>query len=96
MSPHREQIAAFAKEILVGFLDGFTEDDITEETPIGEGGLAVESIGILEVVVNLEQEYDISIPDEIIERFASSTFGVLVDEIMTLASATVETESGVR
>jgi acyl carrier protein len=96
MSSLREQVAAFTKTIFAGFLEGDAESDIDEETVIGEGGLGVESIGILEVVVHLEQEFDISIPDDVVKRMASSTFGALVDEVVGLIPASADSEGAVR
>lgn len=95
MSPLREQIAAFVTSILAEFLDGEIVGDIGWDTPIGEDGLGIESISILEVVVHLEREYDMSIPDEAIDTMASSTFGVLVDEVIAHLPATAGTESRV-
>ena len=91
MSTMREDIAAFVKSVLAEFLDEELES-VGWETPVGEGGLAVESIGMLEVVVQLEREYDISLSDEVIERMVSATFGGLVDEVVALRATTSESE----
>lgn len=90
MSPTRDEIAAFVTAILVEFLDDEVGDTIDRDTPVGEDGLGVESIGILEVVVKLEREYDISLSDESIERMVSTTFGALVDEVALHLPVTVE------
>ncbi|MGM1061564.1 phosphopantetheine-binding protein [Saccharothrix sp. Mg75] len=90
MPPSREEIADFVTSVLANFLEGEFDEGIDWAAPIGADGLGVESIGILEVVVNVEQEYDLSIPDEVIERMASGTFGALVDEVAALHPATAE------
>ena len=95
MSTVREEIAAFVTSILAKFLDGEIEGDIDWETPVGADGLGIESIGILEVVVQLEREYEMSLSDEAIERMVSSTFGVLVDEVVAHHPATAASESRV-
>ncbi|WP_370967228.1 acyl carrier protein [Amycolatopsis sp. cg9] len=87
-----EEIAAFVKSVLEGFLDEDIEGAVGWDTPIGEGGLGVESIGLLEIVVHLEREYDVSLSDELIERMVTATFGGLVDEVHALVQDTQESE----
>ncbi|MBE1501815.1 acyl carrier protein [Amycolatopsis lexingtonensis] len=88
----REEIAAFVKSVLEGFLDEDIEGAVGWDTPIGEGGLGVESIGLLEIVVHLEREYDVSLSDELIERMVTATFGGLVDEVRALVQDARESE----
>lgn len=88
----REAIATFVKSVLEGFLDEDIEGVIGWDTPIGDGGLGIESIGLLEVVVHLEREYDVGLSDEVLERMASATFGGLVDEVLALLPAAPESE----
>jgi acyl carrier protein len=88
----KEEIATFVKSVLEGFLDEDMEGAIGWDTPLGDGGLGVESIGLLEVVVHLEREYDVSLSDEMIDRMVSATFGGLIDEVVTILSEAPESE----
>ena len=42
-------------------LRGISVDDVTENTPIIGEGLGLDSVDILEVLVNIEQKYDVKI-----------------------------------
>lgn len=88
----KEEIATFVKSVLEGFLDEDMEGAVGWDTPLGDGGLGVESIGLLEVVVNLEREYDVSLSDEMIDRMVSATFGGLIDEVVTILAEAPESE----
>jgi len=53
-------------------------DDIKEDAPLfGEGGLGLDSIDALELVVALEKEFGIKIPDEDIGREAFASVSAL-------------------
>ncbi len=62
-SEHRQRI----KEILVETLkmEGLTPESIGDETPLwAEGGLGLDSVDALELMVVLEQEFGVRVEDE--------------------------------
>ncbi len=65
------------KEILVDQLDADI-DSITLETDIADD-LGADSLDVVEMLMNIEGEFDIEIPDEEIENL--KTVGALVDYI---------------
>ena len=63
------------RTILAMYSDGaFSADRIPDDVPIfGTGGIVIKSLNILEVLCEIEQTFDINIPDEDLteELFAS-------------------------
>ena len=49
-------------------LDGLTPEEIESETPLFEGGLGLDSVDALELVLGLEQEFDIKVQSDQIEK----------------------------
>jgi acyl carrier protein len=59
-------------------------DDIGDTTPIfGEEGLKLDSIDALELVVLVEERFNVSIPDEETGRLAFESVSVLADYILS-------------
>ncbi|MGK5693435.1 acyl carrier protein [Streptomyces sp. URMC 128] len=54
---------------------------ISPATPLGAGGLELESLSFVELTVHVEREYGIQFDDETVDRFAHTTLGELVDGI---------------
>ncbi|MFL6247709.1 MAG: phosphopantetheine-binding protein [Thermoanaerobaculia bacterium] len=76
------------KELLIERLkfEDMTPDDIADDEPLFAGGLGLDSIDALEIVVMLETEFGIKVKNESSARdyFRSiSTLATLVDEKLT-------------
>lgn len=76
------------KELLIERLkfEDMTPDDIGDDDPLFAGGLGLDSIDALEIVVMLETEFGIKVKNESSARdyFRSiSTLATLVDEKLT-------------
>lgn len=54
---------------------------ISPATPLGAGGLELESLSFVELTVHVEREYGIQFDDETVDGFAHTTLGELVDGI---------------
>ncbi|MCP3799388.1 phosphopantetheine-binding protein [Allokutzneria sp. A3M-2-11 16] len=61
--------------------------NITDESPIGVGGLDLESIRLIELIARLQREYEIEIPDADIELLIPMTFSELVDYVLQRRAA---------
>jgi len=64
----RGDVVNFIKQdLLLDQLDlkgtGLTLVDIKDETPLAEGGLAIDSVDMLDLLVGVEREYALHLPD---------------------------------
>ena len=59
------------KAILIDQLDA-DEDDVTMEALIGDD-LGADSLDIADIVMSIEEEFDIEVPDEDAEKFQTVT-----------------------
>ena len=88
------------KQILVETLklEGLTPEAITDEAPLwGEGGLGLDSVDALELMVVLEQEYGVRIDDEEIgqESLANVvSLEALLDRLRTAGGSAESGQSG--
>ncbi|WP_127533592.1 acyl carrier protein [Paenibacillus kobensis] len=57
------------------------EGPITDATLLGAGGMELDSIKVIELVVRLEANYGISVPDEELKQIYDYTIGQLTDLI---------------
>ncbi|MGJ6968491.1 acyl carrier protein [Streptosporangium sp. G11] len=87
MSAEKQEILAFVIHIIEDVVGITLGDDIGESTPVGPQGLGLESISMLEVLVQLEREYEITLPDEAMDELLSGTLGGFVDEVVKYRSA---------
>jgi acyl carrier protein len=83
MNDDRATVAAKVKQLLVtGLRIDMRPEEINESVPIfGEGGLGLDSIDALELVVLIEEAFGISVPDEEIGREAFASVAVLTDYV---------------
>lgn len=87
------------KQILVETLklEGMTPESLGDETPLwGEGGLGLDSVDALELMVVLEQEYGVRIEDEEIGQKALAnvvSLEALVDRLRAAGGSTTGGES---
>ncbi|HEY3346099.1 MAG TPA: phosphopantetheine-binding protein [Nitrospirota bacterium] len=56
--------------------------EIDEDAPLFGEGLGLDSIDALELVVGLEQEFGVNVPDEAVGREAFGSISALADFIM--------------
>lgn len=68
-------------------LEGLTPDKIGDETPLFAGGLGLDSVDALELVVGLEQEYGIVIKSHEIDK-------TIFTSVQTLARFVESARSG--
>jgi len=69
------------KELLIERLkfDDMTPDDIADDDPLFEGGLGLDSIDALEIVVMLESEFGIKVKNENSARLFFRSVNTLAD-----------------
>ncbi|MBW7477306.1 acyl carrier protein [Paenibacillus oenotherae] len=60
---------------------------VTNDTPLVKGGLGLESLAVVELTLNLENEFKVTIPDEDVEKMAAFTLGDLVNYVVEKAAA---------
>ena len=84
----RSALTAEVKELLVSGLRLETPvADIGDDAPIFGEGLGLDSIDALELVVLVEEEFRVSIPDEDVGRKALASVNALVDFILAERAA---------
>ena len=74
----RNEILAKIKDIVVEEL-GIAPEKVTEDARFIED-LGADSIGVMELVMKMEEEFDLKIPDEDIEKLR--TVGDVIDYIL--------------
>ena len=83
MAASREEVAEQVKAVLVEQL-GIDEDQITDEASFQED-LDADSLDLVELVMGLEERFDVSIPEEDLEGVA--TVANAVDLVLAKAAA---------
>ena len=63
-------------------LDGLTPEKIDDEMPLFGEGLGLDSIDALELVVLVEENFRVSIPDEEVGKTAFASIDALADFIL--------------
>ncbi|MCF3172083.1 acyl carrier protein [Streptomyces sioyaensis] len=48
---------------------------VTDGTPLGDGGLELESLSLAEIAMHVEQQYGVQFDDEELESIGKLTFG---------------------
>lgn len=72
VAAERRKLIEDLKEILIEKLSlQFEPDEITEDSPLFGGGLGLDSVDALEIVVAVEEKFDVSITDEDMAVFRS-------------------------
>ena len=78
-----KDVREFVVTTLVQEMNLFVDTDaLTDDSPIGTGGIDLESLSLVELMLRLEREYDVKIPDSDIEAIGSMTLGQLVDDVL--------------
>jgi acyl carrier protein len=57
-------------------------DHLTDESPVGAGGLDLDSLSLIELTLRLEERFKVHVPDTDIESLGSMTLGGLVAELV--------------
>lgn len=58
----------------------FDEDEVTDDTPLGAGGLDLESLALVELSMAVENKYKFKFPEEDAEFLLTVTLGQFVAE----------------
>ncbi len=84
----RGQIVERARQLVVsGLRLEIDPAGIIEDAPIFGEGLGLDSIDALELVVLVEEEFGVAVPDEDAARRAFASLGALADYIIAAAPA---------
>jgi acyl carrier protein len=67
--------------------------ELTDDTPLGDDGLEMESLTTAELVMHVEEEYGIKFSDDDVEGMQTMTVGAFVAEVEGRASQ-VAAEAG--
>jgi acyl carrier protein len=62
-------------------------DGVTDETPLGPTGLDLESLGIAELGLRVEEAYGVQFDDDDTEQMSVMTFGQFITEVAERAAA---------
>lgn len=57
-------------------------DEITDDSPLGTGGIDIDSLSLIELVLRIERRFDVKFPDTDIEPVGAMNLGDLVDDII--------------
>ncbi|MEU4893170.1 acyl carrier protein [Streptomyces sp. NPDC044780] len=57
-------------------------DEITDDSPMGTGGIDIDSLGLIELVLRLERRFGVKFPDSDIEQAGAMNLGDLVNEVV--------------
>lgn len=57
---------------------------VDADSPIGPGGLALESLSLMELVIHLEDRFSVKVADDELERLGAGTLGDLVAHVERL------------
>ena len=81
----RERILATLRRVLVEDLQvEMSPEDMDPDTPLFGTGVCLDSVGALEIVVCLEEAFDVTIPDDPRVRPALRTLNTVIDFIQVL------------
>jgi len=64
----------------------FEVSDVTDETPLGDGGLELESLSLAELVMRLDS-FGVEFSDDEMEKLPAMTFGDFTEEVIRRATA---------
>ncbi|MEU1075103.1 MULTISPECIES: acyl carrier protein [unclassified Streptomyces] len=95
-SEERQRVLEFVIHVIEDVVGMELGDEIDVNTSLGPDGVGLESIGALEVAVQLEREYDIDFPDELLKLMLTATLGEFVDEVVRKRSVATAESGGAR
>jgi acyl carrier protein len=82
--PEREDLVENLKELIVRTLrlEDVSPEDVVASEPLFGEGLGLDSIDALELVVAIEREYQVEIPDAEVGRRAFASINALADFVL--------------
>lgn len=81
----RERIFGTLRQVLVEELQvDMAPEQMEPDTPIFGTGLSLDSVGALEIIVCIEDAFDLEIPDDARTRSALRTMNTLIDLVQAL------------
>jgi acyl carrier protein len=85
-----DEVRTFILGVITDVLNLPLPEDVGDDTSIGDDGLGLESLSIVELVVQVEYEYGISLPEEDLVPEKMATLGLFVDIVVERRRAMVE------
>lgn len=83
-----ERISDFVLGVIRDMLNMPLPPTTSLDTPLGAGGLELESLSYVELSVHIEREFNIQFSDEAVDGLANITLGELVSDILTRTAGT--------
>lgn len=83
-----ERISDFVLGVIRDMLNMPLPPTTSLDTPLGSGGLELESLSYVELSVHIEREFNIQFSDEAVDGLATTTLGELVSDILTRTAGT--------
>ncbi len=79
----KSRLKLFLKKMLIRTLrlEDITPEDIDDNAPLFKEGLGLDSLDALEIVIALEKNFNIIIPDEHVGREAFTSISALADYV---------------
>ena len=85
-----EQVKSFVLSFIKNVMNiEFDEDEVTDDTPLGAGGLDLESLALVELGMAVENKYKFKFPEEDQEFMLTVTLGQFVAETVRRQALTV-------
>jgi acyl carrier protein len=77
------EVREFVLSTLAGEMNvPIDRERIDDDSPIGTGGIDLESLSLVELTLRLEREYGVKIPDADIEAIGAMTLGQLAADVV--------------
>jgi acyl carrier protein len=86
----KSKLMVFLKEMLIRTLrlEDITPQDIDDNAPLFKEGLGLDSLDALEIVIALEKDFNIFIPDEHVGREAFASISALASYVQIQSNRT--------
>ncbi|WP_035804600.1 acyl carrier protein [Kitasatospora mediocidica] len=83
----REETREFVLTVIRDVINLPLPDRIGDDLPLGEEGLGLESLAMIELVLQLEGQYGIQLPEEELDPLLVRDLGAFVDVVVGRRSA---------
>ncbi|MGW2330449.1 acyl carrier protein [Streptomyces sp. NPDC001700] len=57
-------------------------DEVTDTSPLGTGGIDIDSLSLIELVLRIERRFGVKFPDTDIEPVGAMNLGDLIDDVI--------------
>ncbi|GIG59328.1 hypothetical protein Lfu02_37000 [Longispora fulva] len=74
-----DELRAFSLNAMT--MMNYDVSDVTDDTPLGPAGIDLESLGIAELGLRLQDQYGVVLADEELEKMAYLTFGDFLADV---------------